>query len=255
MDGERRVKLLKLCSLSPKTSRSSLRNGNINAAQRGLSHKMPFSNYTDLQSAVANWLHRADLESEIPDFIHLAESDFNRRLNVTAKEVGTSLTLAAGSLSVPLPADYATPVALWNEFTQPRWQLPAMTVAEMPRTTVHAMPRSFAIDGRTIVFDATADQSYPLTLRYIQSLHLADSADGTSDMLTRYPDLFLYGALAQSAPFLRDDARLPMWSAMYEKLIAGVKGEAARDKGIASLRTDIPRSNQGRYGFNIDRGW
>lgn len=215
---------------------------------------MAFNNYTDLQAAVANWLHRADLAANIPDFIYLAETDFNRRMNVTNKELSVPLTLAAGAQSIALPADYATPVALWNEFNQPRWELPAVTVAEMPKRPTPAMPCLWAVDGKTIVFDCPADQTYPITLRYIQSLHIADSVDGTSAMLTRYPDLFLYGALAHSAPFLRDDTRLSMWAAVYEKLLAGAKGEASRDKGIATLRTDIPRGRH-RGGFDINRGY
>ena len=35
---------------------------------------MALANYSDLQSAVAGWLNRTDLTSQIPDFIALAES-------------------------------------------------------------------------------------------------------------------------------------------------------------------------------------
>lgn len=215
---------------------------------------MAFDTYTDLQAAVANWLHRTDLAAVIPDFILLAEKDFNRRLNVTGKETNYATTLNSTMQSVLLPADYATPVALWNEYNQPRWPVPFMVVAEMPKTTVMAMPCAWAIDGDTIVFDCPADQNYPLTLRYIQSLYLKYSVDGTSTMLSDYPDLYLYGTLAQSAPYMRDDTRLPMWQQQYEKILAAIKAEASRDKA-APLRTDIPRSTIRRNGFNINRGW
>ena len=39
---------------------------------------MALSTYSDLTTAVANWTARADLTSRIPEFIKLAESDFNR---------------------------------------------------------------------------------------------------------------------------------------------------------------------------------
>lgn len=216
---------------------------------------MPFSNYTELQSSVADWLHRADLAAVIPDFILLAEKDFNRRFNVTPKELSAALTLTAGAQAVNLPVDYATPVALWNELTQPRWELPLMTVAEMPRNSATATgPCAWAIDGAQIVFDYPADQNYPLTLRYVQSVFLKDAAGGANTMLTRYPDLYLYGALAQSAPYMRDDGRIAVWQAKYEQIIAGARAEASRDKA-APLRMDLPRSTTGRSGFNINRGW
>ena len=41
---------------------------------------MAISNYTELKTAVANWLDRDDLTDRIPEFIALAESRFNRLL-------------------------------------------------------------------------------------------------------------------------------------------------------------------------------
>ena len=33
------------------------------------------------------------------------------------------------------------------------------------------------------------------------------------------PDIYLYGSLLQSAPYLVDDARIPVWASMYQKLV------------------------------------
>ena len=41
---------------------------------------MALSNYTELKTAIANWLNRSDLTSEISDdFIKLTEADFNSK--------------------------------------------------------------------------------------------------------------------------------------------------------------------------------
>ena len=47
---------------------------------------MAISNYTELKTAVANWLDRDDLTDRIPEFIALAESRFNRLLRIRAME-------------------------------------------------------------------------------------------------------------------------------------------------------------------------
>ena len=41
---------------------------------------MAITNYTELKSSLADWLNRSDLTTVIPDFITLAESQFNREI-------------------------------------------------------------------------------------------------------------------------------------------------------------------------------
>ena len=47
---------------------------------------MALNNYANLKTAIANFLARDDLTTEIDDFIDLTEADFNRRLRVRAME-------------------------------------------------------------------------------------------------------------------------------------------------------------------------
>ena len=41
---------------------------------------MAITNYTQLKTAIANWLDRDDLTSKIPDFIFLAEKQIERQV-------------------------------------------------------------------------------------------------------------------------------------------------------------------------------
>ena len=47
---------------------------------------MAISTYTELQTAVADWLHRTDMTSVIQDCVALAEERFNRRLRTRQQE-------------------------------------------------------------------------------------------------------------------------------------------------------------------------
>ena len=59
---------------------------------------MAISNYTELQTAVANWLDRDDLTNRIPEFISLCEARFNRTLRLRAMEtLDTSVSTVAGN--------------------------------------------------------------------------------------------------------------------------------------------------------------
>lgn len=64
---------------------------------------MAITNYTDLQSTVADWLHRSDLTSAIPTFIQLAEKQMSRELRLKNQE--TEVTDTA-TTTIALPADY-----------------------------------------------------------------------------------------------------------------------------------------------------
>ena len=62
---------------------------------------MALGTYSDLQTSIANWLHRADLSSVIPDFISLCEADFNARLRLSNMETRTTTTLSDDYLALP----------------------------------------------------------------------------------------------------------------------------------------------------------
>ena len=58
---------------------------------------MTISTYSELQTAAGNWLNRSDLTSRLPEFIALAESRFNRILNVPEMEAVEALRSRHGS--------------------------------------------------------------------------------------------------------------------------------------------------------------
>ena len=63
---------------------------------------MALSNYTELKSAIANWLNRSDLTTEIAgDFITLAEADFNAKLRIRQMHSQSTLTVNAETFAVP----------------------------------------------------------------------------------------------------------------------------------------------------------
>ena len=57
---------------------------------------MAIATYSDLQTAIANFLARTDLTSQIPDFIKLAESRMSRELETRSQEKRVQATLTSG---------------------------------------------------------------------------------------------------------------------------------------------------------------
>jgi hypothetical protein len=200
---------------------------------------MAITTYAELQTAVSDWLHRTNLTARVPDFIRLAEATINRRLQIYPKEITVSLSPDVGTRLIPLPSDYGSPIALWNDYISPRQEVEATTVDQLPvNESVSGPPRYWAIDGANIALNIMADQNYPLQFCYVQNIYLSDSTP-TNSIFAAHPDLYLYGALAQSAPYTRDDARLPMWKSEFERALREVAAEASRSRGVATLRTEI----------------
>ena len=62
---------------------------------------MAITTYSELKSAVADWLLRDDLTSVIPSFISLAEAKFNRRIRDYRMMTRATTSVDEGYVAVP----------------------------------------------------------------------------------------------------------------------------------------------------------
>lgn len=208
---------------------------------------MAITNYSTLQTAIANWLHRSDLTSVIPDFIALAESRINRVFAARGAEIDVTLSATADSAFVSLPADFSSPIALWLESFVPRRQLVFKQPSELAYVPVKTYPNFWTIKDGQIQFDRIAAGNYPLTLRYKQSSNIA--ATDTNYILTNYPDIYLFGALVEAASFIRDEAQAPIWQQKFENAI-----NEAQSNENASKESLLATENMNKQRFSIVAG-
>jgi|TARA_R110000824_G_scaffold140275_2_gene306034 hypothetical protein len=73
---------------------------------------MAISTYSELQTAVANWLDRDDLSARIPEFVTLAETRMNRVLRIRIMEKEQILSTIGGSKRYLMPTDYLQMLAI-----------------------------------------------------------------------------------------------------------------------------------------------
>jgi hypothetical protein len=194
---------------------------------------MAITNYSTLQSAIANWLHRSDLTATIPDFVRLAESRINRVLSARGTEVEAVLTATPSSAFVDLPADFGTPIVLWLESFTPRQELILKQASELDYSPIESYPNFWAIKSNQIQFDRIAGDSYPLRLRYVQNLDI--STTDTNYLLTSYPDIYLFGALVEAAVFIRDMEQMQVWQQKFDA--AMVEAQSSENTAKNSLLT------------------
>ncbi len=177
--------------------------------------------YTSLQTAVTEYLARdqdTTLIARIPTFIQLAEAKFNRQLFVRQMERrSTALvnTVSSEPEYISLPSDFQSMrrVRLSSVTGKPCLEFKSGTQMDEYRfatSDVAAQPRYFTVFGDEIELAPTPDAAYTIEMVYRQSIPSLVS-NSTNWLLTLAPDLYLYGALLESAPYIKEDGRIQTW--------------------------------------------
>lgn len=198
---------------------------------------MAINTYAQLQSAIADWLERRDLTARIPDFIGLAEARFNRILRLRLMEVEASLVVVAGARKLSLPVGFREPLALWIDQPQGRRRLRFVDPVVLEVSTRSGTPDAWTVDGDQLAFDRPCDRTYDATLRMLSRLALSDAAP-TNPLLIDYPDLYLFGALVEAAPYLRDAEMLSVFMGRLDAALAEVRAKEARARSLSTLSVE-----------------
>ena len=185
---------------------------------------MAITTYAELQTAIANFLDRSDLTSIIPTFIDLCEADMSRKLRHWRMEQRSTAELDTQYSA--LPADFLEPIRLsitgGSTYTLEMESQAQMSNRRMQNLDTGGRPRFYAMtDGKIEVYPSP-DATYELEMVYHAKIPaLAD--DATSNwVLSYHPDAYLYGALIHSAPYLVEDTRTQIWSALYQSAVDGI---------------------------------
>jgi hypothetical protein len=193
---------------------------------------MALSTYSELQTAIAGELVRDDLTAKIPDWIRQCEVNVNRDLDHFRAGTLEDLALSAGDDSVALPSDYVLAKTAVLQ-TSPLATLDVKTLSDLyndyPNST-QGQPEAFAVHGTTLYFRPVADSSYTLRLYYTAALEALSDSNTSNWLLASYPDVYLYGSLVWSAPYLQEDGRLQTWLGLYDRAIGALRGEDARSR-------------------------
>lgn len=213
---------------------------------------MSLSNFSELKTSIGDFLNRGDLASVIPDFITLAEAQMARRF-VSRAKMGLSIprrlvkrsetTLATNDEFVACPSDFLGPRSFILEsdpITVLTYLDPVSFTAMKERDQWTGAPKYYTVIGSEFQFYPVVDQSYTGELHYIYRIAALSDSASTNWLLTAYPDIYLYGALTASAPYLKDDGRVQVWGTLFQSAIEDVCEADPLPPSQAVLRPDLP---------------
>lgn len=175
---------------------------------------MALANWTDLNAAIISFMmDRSDLATPAPDFIALAESVIWYGLvpaisPVRTREMETvgTVTLTNGVGTVPTDyLQYRRSASTVNPRRSLSYVTPDVYDARYP-SGVAGPGNDFTIIGSSIYTGPHVSTSFELTY-YARAAALTVSAP-TNWLMTKWPDVYLRGALMQAAEWLKNDGEL-----------------------------------------------
>jgi len=197
------------------------------------------STYATLQTALANWSERSDLTALLPDFVNYAHQEIGRTLRANVNLLAADVTVSGEFVTVPT-GFRAMKRAYYD--TTPRRTL-IMCSAEMRADIVSEFASGtyashVSVEGSSLAFGPVPTGGGTVkTLYYATPTALVDDAD-TNAVLTLYPFMYLYGALAELFRYIEDDNNADRYETRFRGLI--------KDTNLSEAQDALRGATQGR---------
>jgi hypothetical protein len=203
------------------------------------------TNYATLQSAIADYLNRQDLTSQIPMFIQFVEADLSNRLRSREMIVADTITSVLGD--VQLPADWLEAINL--KIDGGKTPIRYITLDEADQITTsqfYSKPNFYTIVDDVIRLVPAPSQNEDIDILYYAKIPALSDSNTTNWLLSKAPDVYLYGALVHAAPFLLDDQRIGTFGQFYSQRVDAIGQDSYR--AIHSGSPLIARTRRPYYG-------
>jgi hypothetical protein len=200
---------------------------------------MSLQTFNDLLNSITSWIHRDDVGQHAADFVVLCESRLNRMLRLAEQE-----TRAVASIStdyIGLPADFAALRDIQINSSSV-WSLQYKSPSEINDISNRGAgePHYYTIIDEQIQVAPSPDGSYPIEIVYFAKIPALSGTNTTNWLLTKAPDLYLFGSLVEARSFLVNDERAAFWDARFKQALAEVQGlDQAYKLGASPLQMTL----------------
>ena len=202
------------------------------------------TNYATLQSAIADYLNRADLTAQIQTFIQFCEADLNTRLR--SREMIVNATATSDGQFVALPSDWLEAINMMIVGGQsPLRYITPDEADTIIKAQTYTSTRFYSMTTGVIELVPPAVDDITIDMVYYGKIPALSDAITTNWLLTKAPDVYLYGALTHAAPFLMDDQRMAVFSQIYLARVQSLQDESQKALHSGSPLISRPRSVYG----------
>lgn len=188
--------------------------------------------YTSLVADVTLYLERSDAQTidQIPSFINLAESIISDELKILGQQQTVSTTLVQGDPTLQKPTRWRKTTSMNITVAGERFPLLLRKYEYMrnywPNPTQEDVPKFYGdYDFDHWFIAPTPSDDYAIEILYYEKIQPLDDTNQTNWFTINAPQAMLYGTLLQAMPFLKNDSRVQLWQALYDRAIQTLKLE------------------------------
>lgn len=191
----------------------------------------PITDLPSLRIAFEEYLARPDLTEYLPFFIQVTEAWLNRKLRTREMQATAGLLPLVGGYTLPtdylewIGAIYANPsirTPLSLRFVEP-------DSAEFRyRYRPGGDPQYFTVLGDQL--QTRSLKAGTVTLTYYRQIPALTDVAPSNWLLTKAPELYLYGVLSESYRFQKDEARSTEWANQAAAFLMGLMGQGDAQK-------------------------
>lgn len=188
--------------------------------------------YDSLVSDVMSYLERSDAQTlaKVPTFINLAESIISDELKTLGQQQAVIANMTVGdpilakparwrkttSMNVSIAGEKAPLLLRKYEYLRNYW----------PNQTDQGTPKYYAdYNFNNWLIAPTPDAAYQFEVLYYEKVQPLDVANQVNFWTENAPQAMLYGTLLQAMPFLKNDPRVQLWQALYDRAVQTLKLE------------------------------
>ena len=193
--------------------------------------------YNVLVSSITNWSHNesSELATELPVIVENAVRRIAKEIDSVGLDVITTVAVSAGNPFVTIPDD----VFVIKNVVKTSAGRKKFLKHRPYDYLIEAWPDSASVGGNPTHYTRLNDDSLyvvptPTSAEDVELLNVTvsipSSANPTSYILDRYPDMALAACMAETCLFTKDNEDAQVWNAKYEAHRAAVENESRRNR-------------------------
>ena len=193
---------------------------------------MPITTYAELKTTIADFLNRDDVAAISDTFISNAEDDLNLQLRHWRQEKRSTAEIDTQYSAIP--ADMLEIIRFYTTSGDTR-PLELISQSEMldrkfRNLNTSGQPAYYALTAGELEVYPVPDGTYTSELYYYSRIPALSDSNTSNWVLDYYSSAYLYGSLIHSAPYLKDDARIQVWAALYQNAIDAINQASEKAK-------------------------
>lgn len=209
--------------------------------------------YSELQQAVARYMHRTDLALDIPLMIQMAADDIRENLRSMLNQASIQITEADRVLGgvYDLPADFLQVNGLSTNVPRGTIELAAVGRQELAKFSRAGSqtPWVYSIFSNQVQFAPTPPDGAVMDLIYFTNPGPLVEPTDTNDILTEQPQLYLYLALSHGHTLAQDHQQAGTCAARADVLMRKMNAQSDR------ARYGAAPTGSGDYNYSSAPTW